>query len=715
MNWVGGSRSRIILKQERRKQKEFFEKKKLKSKMKLLGVSSPKSSAVSLDLLNLYVVNQISTKKDNPASMRKPVHIDITEDVKIPARRHNIELPTSPLHTQRMPNLDDIQNRLQKQVLDSRRQHLSEKKKCQHNLPQATELTYADFSMECEDSTASAFSACPLSSSVCWSSNCTQLSEENLNTNLMGNTWGQSYEEKLQTQPGNSSDQDPWVTGPPSQCIFRKSDTVPQEPLKPLHRCLSVLCSDFVKGQSPDQAWKKAVKVLEAKLDYMIFSRKNPVIMTGNESEDRKGIKDALFDVVKETSELKPKQDGSDCSFLALFEDESKPININPPTKHFNLFVNQSSTDLFFMDPDDRKEMTNKNYPYYAREAYPAINDKESSVDRHLEGVFTAPEQVLLKSNTVLSASYEKSSELHNTHLQDCHEGQHYFIASEEKGTPSNLEKIETSAYHHDQWINLQESVQNYSRQKSDDESVGESAWRQNQLFGFEELPSRFSDVESSLSSQSPSYSPRQTESCFSSSPDMSEEEDTAQKMEYRNERSLKEDDANLASASTEPPKTSHTGTVPLQPSSILTREEAHHPQEKNSTSCAPEEENKAHTAPPEGSSLHKVHKGEPVTRSSRRDVWVQTEGSVIQVGKVDAATQCGPIPMCSCGRSLPSAPSTAEGHKMPAQEELQPPSSGAAAAPTAFSPETEDLSSAGRTTLEVLNYTDTVKEREKQ
>lgn len=163
--------------------------------------------------------------------------------------------------------------------------------------------------------------------------------------------------------------------------------------------------------------------------------------MTRNESEDSEGIKGALFDVVKETSELKPKQDGSDCSFLALFEDESKPININPPTKHFNLFVNQSSTDMFFMDPDDRNKITNKNYPYYAREAYPAINEKKSSVDRQLEGIFTAPEQVLLKSNDVLSASYQKSSELHNTHLQDFYEGQHYFIASEQKGTPSNLEK----------------------------------------------------------------------------------------------------------------------------------------------------------------------------------------------------------------------------------------------------------------------------------
>ncbi|XP_057273898.1 uncharacterized protein C12orf40 homolog [Pezoporus wallicus] len=693
MNWVGGSRSRIILKQERRKQKEFFEKKKLKSKMKLLGVSSPGSSAVSLDLLNLYVVNQISTKKDNSACMRKPVHIDITEDVKIPARRHNIELPTSPLHTQRMPNLDDIQNRLQKQVLDSRRQHISEKIKCQHNLPQ---VTYADSSMECEDSTASAFSACPLSSSVCWSSNCTQLSEENLSTNLMGHTWEQTYEEKLQTQPGNSSDQDPCVTEPPSPCIFRKSDTVPQELLKPLHR-----------------------------LDYMNFSRKNPVIMTKNESEDSEGIEDTLFDVVKETSELKPEQDGSDCSFLALFEDESKPININRPTKHFNPFVNRSSTGMFFMDPDDRHEMTNKNYPYYAREAYPAINENNNSVDRHLEGIFTAPEQVLLQSNNVLSASCQKSSDLHNTHLQDCHEGQHYFIASEEKGAPSNLEKIETSAYHHDQWINLQESVQNYSRQKSD-ESVGESAWRQNQLFGFEKFTTAHEkefrvssslrqmkkDVESSLSSQSPIYSPRQTESYFSSSPDMSEEEDIAQKMKYRDEQSLKKDDANLAPASTEPPKTSHTGTVPLQPSSILTREEANHPHEKNSTLCAPEEENKAHTAPSEGSSLHQAHKGEPATHSSRRDVWVQTEGSVTQISKVDAATQCGPTPVCSCGRSIPAAPSTAGGHKMPAQEELQPPGSGTAAAPAAFSPETEYLSLAGRTTLEILNYIDIMKRK---
>ncbi|XP_009884245.1 PREDICTED: uncharacterized protein C12orf40 homolog [Charadrius vociferus] len=706
MNWVGGSRSRIVLKQERRKQKEFFEKRKLKSKMKLLGVSSPKSSAVSLDLLNLYVVNQISNKKDNTENMRKPVHVDITEDVKIPVQRHNIELPTSPLRTQHMSNLDDIQNRLQKQVLDSRRQHLSEKVKYQHNLSQVTEFTYDGSTMEHEDNIARAFSACPLSSSVFRSSNCTQFSEENFNTNLMGNTWEQSYEEKLQTQPGNSSDQDPWITKYPRHCIFRESDTVPQELFKPLHR-----------------------------LDYMNSARKNPVIMTSDESENSQGIKDPLFDVVKETAELKAPQD---CSFLALFEDETQPIHNKPSTKHFNPFVNQSSTAIFSIDPDDRNQMSNRNYPYDTREAYPAISAKRSSIDRNLEGIFTAPEQVLLKSNNTSSATYKKSSGLHKTYLQDCHEQQHYFIPSENKEKPANLEKIETIAYHHDQQINLKDNVQKYSRKKSDDKSVKESTWRQKQLFGFEQfttaqekeykfgvssnLHEMEKDAESSLSSQSPSYSPRQTESCFSSSPDTSEEEDEAKKKEYLNERSLKREDANLipASASTEPPTASHTRTVPLQPSSILTRGEENHLQEKDSISCATEEENKNHTAPSEGSSSHLTLKRQHVTLSTRCDVWSQTESSVREVDKVDVATQCGTTRVCSCGSSLPSARSpgglpppsdtgTAGGHKMPAHEVLQP------AGIAAFSSEAEYLSLAGRRTLEVLNYIDIMKERDKQ
>ncbi|XP_048157754.1 uncharacterized protein C12orf40 homolog [Corvus hawaiiensis] len=679
--------------------------------MKLLEVSSPKSSAVSLDLLNLYVVNQISTKKDNTENMRKPVHIDITEDEKKPIRRHNLELPMSPQRTQHKSNLDDLQSRLQKQVLASRRQHLSEKVKYQHNLSQVTELGYVDSSMGNEDNMARVFSACPLSSGFQFS-NHTQLSEENFNTKLMGNIWEQTNEKKLQNQPGNSFDQDPWNTKPPSQCIYRKSDTVPQELFEPFHR-----------------------------LDHMNSARKNPVIMASNESENCEGIKEPVFDVVKETAELKDPQDGSGCSFLALFEDESQPIHNNPSAKHFNPFSNQSNTDIFFTVPDVRNQMTNRNYSHDTRKVYPAINAKEKSVDRHLEGIFTAPEQVFLKSNNASSASYKETSGLPKTHLQNCHEGQRYFIPREKKGKKANLEKIETFAYHHDQHNSLKENVQNYSRKKSDDKSVKETAWSENHFFVFEEFTTaqeegcKFGvssylhememDVESPLSSQS--HSPRQTESYLSSSPDTSEEEDTAKKKEYLNEQSLKTHDANLFSASArrEAPKSSHTQTAAMQPSSTLAREEANNRQEKDSNFCATEEENKTDTALSQGS-LHRALKREHVTRSTRCDVWSQTERSVTEVEKVDVATQCSTLRVCTCGGSLPAARSpggvpppstagTAGEHARPVQEVPQPAGTGSAAGTDAFSSEVEYLSLAGRRTLEVLNYIDKMKGRDKQ
>ncbi|XP_058046468.1 uncharacterized protein C12orf40 homolog [Ahaetulla prasina] len=127
MNWVGGSRRRIMLTKERRKQKDFFEKEKLKSKMKLLGVSPLKSSAVSLDLLNLYVVNQISTKKENAENIRKPIHVDINRETQIPLRKQNVEFPKSPECRPAKLSLDDIQHRIQEEILDSRRKYLYEK------------------------------------------------------------------------------------------------------------------------------------------------------------------------------------------------------------------------------------------------------------------------------------------------------------------------------------------------------------------------------------------------------------------------------------------------------------------------------------------------------------------------------------------------------------------------------------------------------------
>ncbi|XP_071465298.1 regulator of DNA class I crossover intermediates 1 isoform X3 [Marmota flaviventris] len=105
------NRTRVLIKQERRKQKEYFERNRLKSKMKLLGVLSPaKNSTASLDLLNLYMVNQISCKKKTPETVKKPFHVNMNSNIKMLPKKRELELPMSPHCTPSKLCLDDVEN-----------------------------------------------------------------------------------------------------------------------------------------------------------------------------------------------------------------------------------------------------------------------------------------------------------------------------------------------------------------------------------------------------------------------------------------------------------------------------------------------------------------------------------------------------------------------------------------------------------------------------
>ncbi|XP_058883175.1 uncharacterized protein C12orf40-like isoform X2 [Acipenser ruthenus] len=200
MNWVGGSRSRFMFKNDTRKQKEFFEKKKLQKKMKLLGISaSPqKDNAGSMDLVTLFVVNQISAKKENSIVPKKAVLVDINKGAERPVGQHALELPMSPCAPSRLC-LEESQphHSIQDYGLGRKKKHFSKGVNLKYRqLSPVMESKFSDCSnIDYQCRVTDNFS--PYTSSASCSSLLKYPTKENLQTN---HPWESFCNEKEQTQ-----------------------------------------------------------------------------------------------------------------------------------------------------------------------------------------------------------------------------------------------------------------------------------------------------------------------------------------------------------------------------------------------------------------------------------------------------------------------------------------------------------------------------------
>ncbi|XP_072179186.1 uncharacterized protein [Diadema setosum] len=79
MNWVGGARNRLKMKNDKRRQKEFFERQRYSSKVKRMedaGSPSKKKQAVSLDILSLQAANLSAAKFQRTSNAKKSTRVN---------------------------------------------------------------------------------------------------------------------------------------------------------------------------------------------------------------------------------------------------------------------------------------------------------------------------------------------------------------------------------------------------------------------------------------------------------------------------------------------------------------------------------------------------------------------------------------------------------------------------------------------------------------
>ncbi|XP_011361483.1 uncharacterized protein C12orf40 homolog [Pteropus vampyrus] len=612
--------TRVLIKQEKRKQKEYFEKKRLKSKMKLLEVLSPvKNSTVSLDLLNLYVVNQISCQKKTPETVRKPIHVNMKRDIKMPLRKHNLELPMSPPCVPSNLCIDDIENNIQyerlgnkeelgpvqsSQVMDSYRMF-----EPQFNRIENCSFTSPSFSAELSSNrhiTKQNFipRIAPSPQKVA----CEKLKEQLSNVNCSNSL----VSELNENQDALSSSYKTAQFG----TLFKRLNS-PGNRNFLTGRCAVVMGEDF--GSTDERRQSDSINEKQSVQDIW--------------GENRKEVSNFLEDMNQPTSSLLP--------------EKMDPL------------INENLINLLSMDQQRIKKTFDKcGYERMGDICAVTSSDKNHSTGRCIRSIFTDPE--LTFSNFNFNTDYpekcqpnknyqkEYSNDERNN-LSTYFEKDCYPPSSEKKGKfemdyQEKTPQIEIRKYpvNHTGNIHLEEL---HSKQ-SWNFGLGENLVEGGGLCSLKGTPTSTKNIylDSSQSSQTTSYSPRPTDSCFSSSSEMpSEDEDQIlQQIEDSNRRLIKTEETTNNFYLERMAKLPRNRIVK---NSVEIHKQKSFPKfsmKNNTDELAQSQCNSTHT-------LQNKTSNNCILEVIKCEAWVQTESEPVMEEKLDAAVQCDIISKCKC------------------------------------------------------------------
>ncbi|KAF5912610.1 hypothetical protein HPG69_004282 [Diceros bicornis minor] len=489
--------TRVLIKQEKRKQKltfngtqlcgslslfisEYFEKKRLKSKMKLLGVLSPvKNSTVSLDLINLYMVNQISCRKKTPETVRKPIHVNMNRDIKMPLRKHDLELPVSPHLVPSNLCIDDIENNIHYQRQGSR-EELG---------PVQSSQVMASYRMfEPPFNRTENCSFTPPSFSAELSSD-RHITKQNFIPRIVPSPQKVAYEKKQNEQLSNVNYSNSLVSQ------LNKN----QDALSPSYRTAQ-FGTLFDRLNSPGNK---------------NFLTGRPAIVTGEDCGSLNERRQSDFITEKQ-------------SVQHIWEENRKEVSnfledVNQPTpsllsENRDSFVSENVINSLNIDQQRRKKTFDKcGYDSMGDICAITSSDKRHSTDTCIRSTFTNPE--LACSNSTFNKTSYPEKCLPNKNYQkeyNNHERNNLSASFEKDSYPASSEK--KGKFERDyQDKTPQKKIQKYPVNHMVNNPLEELHSKQSWNFGLGEI---FAS-KCFLSSQSASYSPRPTDSCFSSSSEM--------------------------------------------------------------------------------------------------------------------------------------------------------------------------------------------------
>ncbi|XP_040344361.1 regulator of DNA class I crossover intermediates 1 isoform X1 [Herpailurus yagouaroundi] len=573
--------------------------------MKLLGVLSPvKNSTVSLDLLNLYMVNHISCQKKTPETVRKPTHVNMHRDIKMPLRKHDLELPMSPHYIPSKLCIDDVENKLGNkkelapvqlsQVMDSERMF-----EPQFNRIENCSFTPPSFAAE-------------LSSNR-------NITKQNFIPRTAPSPQKVAYEKKQDEQLIKVNYSNSFVS--------KLSEN--QDALSPSYKTAQ-FGSLFERFNSPRNR---------------NFLTGRPVRVMG---EDCGSMNDQRqTDFITEKQSVQPIWRENRREVSNFLEDMNQPT-ASLISENCNSFISENVINLLNTDQQRIKKTFDKcGYDSMEDNCANTSSDKNHSAGQCIRSIFTDPE-LTFSCSTFNETHYpercqpnkkyqkEYNNNERNTFKKDC-----CIASSENKG------KFESDCQEKTPQNEIQKHPVNYMGNISLEGLHSNPSWD----LGFGEIPmeeggtcslkdrptSKKIYLDSSQSSQSTSYSPRPTDSCFSSSSEMlSEEEDKIlQHVEESNRRAIRTKQITSNFYPERMPKPPCDGIIKNNAKIHEQNENLHHLSMKDNTDQFPQSQcNSAHNS-------QNITSNNCILQVARCDVWVQTDSEPVMEKKLDAAIQC--------------------------------------------------------------------------